>query len=84
VIEDILDSGFTLNFVTELLRERGPKSLRVATLLDKPSRRVRPFTADYAGFVIEDHFVVGYGLDFNQHYRDLPDVCVLSRSGGGS
>ena len=78
IVEDILDSGFTLNFLTELLRARDPKSLRVVTLLDKPSRRVLPFTADYVGFVIEDLFVVGYGLDFNQQYRELPDICVLS------
>lgn len=77
IVEDILDSGFTLNFLTALLRARNPKVLRVATLLDKPARRVQTFTADYIGFVIEDLFVVGYGLDFNQRYRELPDICVL-------
>jgi hypoxanthine phosphoribosyltransferase len=79
IVEDILDSGFTLNFLTELLHTRNPKSLRVVTLLDKPSRRVAPLTADYVGFVVEDLFVVGYGLDFNQQYRELPDICVLSQ-----
>src|ERR1051326_1010340 len=80
IVEDILDSGFTLNFLTELLRARSPKSLRVVTLLDKPSRRVAPFIADYVGFVVEDLFVVGYGLDFNQQYRELPDICILSEA----
>ena len=80
IVEDILDSGFTLNFLTEMLWTRNPKSLRVVTLLDKPSRRVLPFTADYVGFVVEDLFVVGYGLDFNQQYRELPDICVLSQT----
>ena len=78
IVEDILDSGFTLNFLSQLLQARNPKALRVVTLLDKPSRRVQPFTADYVGFVIQDLFVVGYGLDFNQQYRELPDICVLS------
>ena len=78
IVEDILDSGFTLNFLTALLRGRHPRILRVATLLDKPGRRVVPFTAHYVGFVIEDNFVVGYGLDFNQQYRELQDICVLS------
>lgn len=78
IVEDILDSGFTLNFLTDTLRARNPKTLRVVTLLYKPSRRVKPFTANYVGFVIEDLFVVGYGLDFNQQYRELPEICVLS------
>ena len=78
IVEDILDSGFTLNFLSQLLRWRNPKTLSVATLLDKPARRVKPFTADYVGFVIQDQFVVGYGLDFNQQYRELPDICVLA------
>lgn len=81
IVEDILDSGFTLNFLSQLLRSRNPKTLRVVTLLDKPSRRVKPFTADYVGFVIHDQFVVGYGLDFNQQYRELPDISVLSDAG---
>lgn len=77
VIEDILDSGLTLTYVTYLLRERNPRSLRVAALLDKQGRRVVPFTADYAGFTIENLFVIGYGMDFNEQFRDLPDICVL-------
>lgn len=78
VVEDIVDSGVTLTYLVQLLRQRKPKSLRVATLLDKPSRRQRPVEVHYRGFEIPDEFVVGYGLDFAEDYRNLPDVCVLS------
>ena len=78
VVEDILDTGLTLNFISRLLLAHQPKALRVATLLDKPSRRVQPFLADYVGFTIPDEFVVGYGMDFAEQYRNLPDICVLS------
>ena len=77
LIEDIVDTGRTIQAVIELLRHRGAKSVKVATLLDKPSGRVNTLKADYSGFVIDGGFVVGYGLDFNQHYRSLPFVGIL-------
>lgn len=77
VIEDIIDTGLTLKYLTENLRSRGPKSLRICTLLDKPSRRQVDISPDYVGFQIPDQFVVGYGLDFAERYRNLPDVGVL-------
>ena len=77
LVEDILDSGNTLSYLRELLSDRKPRSIRIATLLDKPSRRVADIKADYLGFVIEDQFVVGYGLDYNEHYRNLPFVGIL-------
>lgn len=77
VIEDILDTGRTLHHLLELLRERNPKSLRLCTLLDKPDRRVIDVPVDYTGFVIPDLFVVGYGLDYAQHYRNLPYIGVI-------
>ena len=79
VVEDILDTGLTLTFLKELLGSREPKALRVATLLDKPSRRKLPLVADYVGFSIPDEFVVGYGLDYAEMYRNLPDICVVPR-----
>jgi hypoxanthine phosphoribosyltransferase len=78
VVEDIVDSGITLSYLVQVFRQRHPKSLRIATLLDKPSRRQRPVQVDYVGFQIPDEFVVGYGLDYAEDYRNLPDVCVLS------
>jgi hypoxanthine phosphoribosyltransferase len=78
IVEDIIDTGTTLAYLLEMLALRKPKSLRVAAILDKPSRRVKKVQADYVGFQIPDEFVVGYGLDFAQDYRHLPDVCVLS------
>jgi hypoxanthine phosphoribosyltransferase len=77
VVEDIIDTGLTLSYVMRILRERAPASIKVATFLDKPSKRKIPFDADYVGFVIPDAFVVGYGLDWNQHYRNLPYIGVL-------
>jgi hypoxanthine phosphoribosyltransferase len=77
IVEDIVDTGLTLSRLVDLLRERRPESLRVCSLLDKAERRLVPFTADYVGFSIPDHFVVGYGLDYNEKFRFLPDVCVL-------
>jgi hypoxanthine phosphoribosyltransferase len=76
VVEDIVDTGLTLNYLVNLLKARGPKSLKVATLLSKPSRRLVEITVDYVGFTIEDHFVVGYGLDFNERFRNLRDIVV--------
>jgi len=81
IIEDILDTGLTLNYLYRILQTRKPRSLRIAALLDKPARRVKEVPADYIGFKIPDKFVVGYGLDFAEQYRNLPDVCVLP--GGG-
>jgi hypoxanthine phosphoribosyltransferase len=77
LVEDILDTGLTLTFLKRLLLGHEPRSLRVAVLLDKPSRRKLPVAADYVGFTIPDDFVVGYGLDYGEKYRNLPDVCVL-------
>jgi hypoxanthine phosphoribosyltransferase len=78
VVEDILDTGLTLNYLYRILQSRKPKSLKIAALLDKPARRVKEVPVDYVGFEIPDKFVVGYGLDFAERYRNLPDVCVLS------
>jgi len=78
VVEDILDSGVTLSYLVQVFQQRRPKSLRIATLLDKPDRRQRPVKVDYAGFHIPDEFVVGYGLDYAEDYRNLPDVCILT------
>lgn len=77
VVEDILDTGHTLKFVVEHLRSQHPASVRLCTLLDKPARRVVPIAIDYKGFEIEDKFVVGYGLDYAEHYRNLPFIGVL-------
>lgn len=77
VVEDIVDSGRTLSYLLEMLRDRGPKSLALCTLLDKPERRVMDVTVDYTGFQIPDEFVVGYGLDYDQIYRNLPYIGVV-------
>lgn len=74
VVEDIVDSGRTLSYLMEMLRDRGPASLRLCTLLDKPDRRVVDVHVDYTGFQIPDEFVVGYGLDYDQRYRNLPYI----------
>ncbi len=78
VVEDILDTGMTLQYLLKLFQQRKPKHLRVAVLLDKPDRRVAPVRADYVGFSIPNEFVVGYGLDYSERYRNLPYVGVLS------
>jgi hypoxanthine phosphoribosyltransferase len=78
VVEDIVDSGVTLSYLMKVFAQRKPKSLRIATLLDKPERRLRPVDVHYVGFKIPDEFVVGYGLDYAEDYRNLKDVCVLS------
>ena len=80
LVEDILDTGITFDFLLKVLRNRKPKSVRAVTLLDKASRRLRPVHADYVGFTIPDHFVVGFGLDFAQQYRQLPYIGVLKSS----
>ncbi len=74
IVEDIVDSGRTLSYLMEMLRDRGPASLRLCTLLDKPDRRVVDVHVDYTGFEIPDEFVVGYGLDYDQKYRNLPYI----------
>jgi hypoxanthine phosphoribosyltransferase len=82
VVEDILDTGYTLTYLSKLLQAAQPKSLKIAALLDKPSRRIQPIQPDYFGFKIPDEFVVGYGMDFAEQYRYLPDICILE--GGAS
>ncbi len=78
IVEDIVDTGLTLNYLRENLISRGPSSLKVVTLLDKPDRRKVVFEPDYCGFMIPDKFVVGYGLDFDENYRQLADLCILT------
>ena len=78
LVEDILDTGLTLNFIQKHLQAHQPKLLRIAALLDKPSRRKQPITGHYVGFTIPDTYVVGYGLDYAEHYRNLPDICVIA------
>jgi hypoxanthine phosphoribosyltransferase len=78
LVEDILDTGLTLSYLLRVLRQRKPKTLRVAALLDKPSRRRVNVTGDYIGFTIPDEFVVGYGLDYGERFRHLKDVCILT------
>jgi hypoxanthine phosphoribosyltransferase len=82
IVEDILDTGLTLNYLRHLLESRGPRSLKIAALLDKPSRRIQAVDAEYIGFTIPDAFVVGYGLDYAERYRNLRDVCVLNTGDG--
>jgi len=77
VVEDIIDSGVTLTYLLNVLEQRKPKSLGIVTMLDKPERRQRPVQPAYVGFEVPDEFVVGYGLDFAEEYRNLRDVCVL-------
>jgi hypoxanthine phosphoribosyltransferase len=78
LVEDIVDTGLTLNYLAENLMSRDPASVKICTLLDKPSRRVEPVEIDYKGFVIRDDFVVGYGLDYSDRYRNFPCIMVLS------
>ena len=77
IVEDIIDSGVTLTYLKRLIEHRKPKSVAIATLLDKPERRVQPVEVKYTGFQIPDEFVVGYGLDYAEDYRNLADICVL-------
>ena len=77
IAEDVLDSGLTLSYIKELLESRGPRSIRIATLLDKPSRRKVDLQADYIGFSVPDKFVIGYGLDYDEKYRNLPYIGIL-------
>ncbi|CFX98609.1 Hypoxanthine phosphoribosyl transferase [Syntrophomonas zehnderi OL-4] len=80
IVEDIVDSGLTLYYITEILKKRSPQSVRIACLLDKPSRRKSPAYPDYVGFTIPDEFIVGYGLDYDEKYREYPDICILKPS----
>ena len=77
IVEDILDTGLTLGFLRSLFEQHQPKTLRIAALLDKPSRRVEKIDADYVGFTIPNQFVIGYGMDFAERYRNLPDICLM-------
>ena len=77
IVEDIVDTGLTLNYLQEILRARNPRALRTACLLSKPSRRQVDVKVEYVGFTIDDHFVVGYGLDYAEQYRNLPDITVM-------
>ena len=79
LVEDILDTGLTMTYLKKMLLARQPRSLRVASLLDKPSRRKLPLEGDYVGFKIPDEFVVGYGLDYAEKYRNLADICIVPR-----
>jgi hypoxanthine phosphoribosyltransferase len=80
LVEDILDTGLTLKFLRKHMQSHQPRTFKIAALLDKPSRRVAPVEADYVGFRIPDKFVVGYGLDYAERYRNLPDICVLEEA----
>jgi hypoxanthine phosphoribosyltransferase len=78
VVEDILDTGLTLAYLRKLFLQQHPKTLRIATLLDKPSRRLEKIEADYVGFSIPNLFVIGYGMDYAERYRNLPDICLMT------
>jgi hypoxanthine phosphoribosyltransferase len=80
IVEDILDTGLTLAFLRKIFLQHHPKSLRIAALLDKPSRRIEQIDADYVGFSIPNLFVIGYGMDYAERYRNLPDICLMSSS----
>ena len=80
VVEDIIDTGLTLNYLLRYLADKGPASVRIVCLLDKPARRLAPIEIDYRGFTIADRFVIGYGLDYGERYRNLPYIGVLRPS----
>ena len=84
IVEDIVDSGVTLNYLMHVLDQRKPRSIRIAALLDKPERRLRPVHVNYVGFQIPDEFVVGFGLDYAEKYRNLDDICALNADGSES
>ena len=77
VVEDIIDTGLSLGFLMDYLKKKGPASVRLCALLDKPSRRIQPVNIDYPGFTVPDKFIVGYGLDYDQRFRNLPDICTV-------
>jgi hypoxanthine phosphoribosyltransferase len=78
LVEDILDTGLTLSYLRKLFLQQRPKTLRIATLLDKPSRRIEKIVPDYVGFSIPNLFVIGYGMDYAERYRNLPDICLMT------
>jgi hypoxanthine phosphoribosyltransferase len=78
IVEDILDTGLTLAYLRKIFQQHRPKTLRIAALLDKPSRRIERIEADYVGFSIPNLFVIGYGMDYAERYRNLPDICLMS------
>ena len=78
IVEDILDTGLTLSYLRKIFLQHKPKSLRIAALLDKPSRRIEKIDADYVGFSIPNLFVIGYGMDYAERYRNLPDICLMT------
>lgn len=78
IVEDILDTGLTLAYLRKIFLQHHPKSLRIAALLDKPSRRIEKIEADYVGFSIPNLFVIGYGMDYAERYRNLPDICIMA------
>lgn len=82
IVEDIIDSGRTLSYLVKILNERNPASLRICTLLDKPEKRVADVQVDYVGFTVEDQFVLGYGLDYMQKYRNIPYIAIMKNSNG--
>lgn len=77
LVEDILDTGITLGYLRRMFERHHPASLKIAAFLDKPARRIHPIQADYVGFTIPNHFVVGYGLDYDERFRNLPDISIL-------
>jgi hypoxanthine phosphoribosyltransferase len=77
IVEDILDTGLTMTYLRKMFLAHQPRSLKIAALLDKACRRITPIRADYVGFTIPDEFVIGYGMDYAERYRNLPDICVL-------
>ena len=78
IVEDILDTGLTLSYLRKIFLQQRPKTLRIAALLDKPSRRIEKIDADYVGFSIPNLFVIGYGMDYGERYRNLPDICLMT------
>ena len=78
IVEDILDTGLTLSYLRKLFTQQNPKTLRIATLLDKPSHRIEKIVPDYVGFTIPNLFVIGYGMDYAERYRNLPDICLMT------
>jgi hypoxanthine phosphoribosyltransferase len=78
IVEDILDTGLTLSYLRKVFLQQKPKTLRIAALLDKPSRRIEKIEADYVGFSIPNLFVIGYGMDYAERYRNLPDICLMA------
>jgi hypoxanthine phosphoribosyltransferase len=77
LVEDILDTGLTMNYLKDVVMTHKPRAFKIAALLDKPARRIQAIDADYLGFTIPNEFVVGYGLDYAEHYRNLPEICIL-------